>query len=229
MKKTIDSSIVYHEERLKPIFHCDANTLALGPGVGLAPKRHNFALRILKTIAYIPLRRKIPGVGGWRWVDASILHWRYQHVGIFWRYLTLKFALAPTPTPDASQWNIGGVGPSGFGADVGHVHFMFFVLISFAFCSQRKPSFQWNMGLTCWYLKTLKFALPPTRNLKFAFPPTPTPNACQWNIGGVGSPGVGACVGHVHFMLFVSISFALGHKTQTCFSGIWAKKIRQLR
>ena len=79
--------------------------------------------------------------------DARILRWRYQHVGIFWRYLTLKFALAPTPTPDASQWNIGGVGPSGVGAGVGIVNFMFFVLISFAFCSQRKPSFQWNMGV----------------------------------------------------------------------------------
>ena len=29
--------------------------------------------------------------------------------------------------PDASQWNIGGVGPSGVGAGVGHVHFIFFV------------------------------------------------------------------------------------------------------
>ena len=55
----------------------------------------------------------------------------------------LKFALAPMPTPDACQWNIGGVGPSGVGAGV-----MFFVLISFAFCSQLKPSFQWNMGFT---------------------------------------------------------------------------------
>ena len=62
----------------------------------------------------------------------------------------LKFALAPTPTPDASQWNIGGVGPPGVGAGVGHVHFMFFVLITFAFSSQRKPSFQWNMGLKAW-------------------------------------------------------------------------------
>ena len=34
----------------------------------------------------------------------------------------------------------------GVGAGIGHVHFMFFVLISFAFCSQRKPSFRWNMG-----------------------------------------------------------------------------------
>ena len=41
----------------------------------------------------------------------------YHHVGIFWRYPrrqsptpTLKFALPPTPTPDASQWNIAGVG-----------------------------------------------------------------------------------------------------------------------
>ena len=56
-----------------------------------------------------------------------------MNVGIFWRYLTLKFvlalmqnlkiALAPTPTPDASRWNIGGVGSSG----VGHVYFMLFV------------------------------------------------------------------------------------------------------
>ena len=69
--------------------------------------------------------------------DVRILRWRYQYVGIFWRYLTLKFALAPTPNPDASQWNIGGVGPSGVGGGVGHVHFMFFVLISFAFCSQQ--------------------------------------------------------------------------------------------
>ena len=36
----------------------------------------------------------------------------------------------------------------GVGAGVGHVHFMFFVLISFAFSSQRKPSFRWNMGLS---------------------------------------------------------------------------------
>ena len=36
--------------------------------------------------------------------DARIWRW------IFWRYLTLKFASPPTPTPDVSQWNIGCVG-----------------------------------------------------------------------------------------------------------------------
>ena len=50
------------------------------------------------------------------------------------------------PTPDASQWNIGGVGPSGVGGGIGHVHFRLFVSISFAFGRQRKCSFQWNMG-----------------------------------------------------------------------------------
>ena len=35
-------------------------------------------------------------------------------------------------------------GPNARG--VGHVHFMFFMLISFALGSQSKPSFQWNMG-----------------------------------------------------------------------------------
>ena len=35
------------------------------------------------------------------------------------------------------------------------------------------------------------------------------PNMSQWNILHVGSLGIGACVGHVDFMLFLSISFAL--------------------
>ena len=52
----------------------------------------------------------------------------------------------------------------------------------------------------CWYLKMLKFALPPTGN----------PNASQWNIGCIGSQTQISCVGHVHFIFFVSISFALG-------------------
>ena len=67
----------------------------------------------------------------------------------------LKFALPLMPTPDGSQWNIGGVGPSGIGAGVGHVDFRLFVSISFAFGSQRKRSFQWNMGLN-FFFQTLR-------------------------------------------------------------------------
>ena len=40
---------------------------------------------------------------------------------------------------------------------------------------------------TCWYLKTLKFALPQTPNLKFVLPPMQTTNANQWIKGCVGS------------------------------------------
>ena len=47
-----------------------------------------------------------------------------------------------------------------------------------------------------------------------------TPDGSQWNIGGVGSSGIGAR--HVHFMLFVLISFALGKQRKHVFSGIWA-------
>ena len=36
-------------------------------------------------------------------------------------------------------------------------------------------------------------------------------------MGCVGSPGVGACVGHVHSMLFVSIAFALGSQHKCSF------------
>ena len=35
-------------------------------------------------------------------------------------------------------------------------------------------------------------------------------DASRWNIGCIGSPHIGACIGHVHFMSFVSISFVLG-------------------
>ena len=46
------------------------------------------------------------------------------------------------------QWNIGCVGSLALGLCVGHVHFIFFVLISFASGTQRKPVFWWNMGLS---------------------------------------------------------------------------------
>ena len=42
----------------------------------------------------------------------------------------------------------GGVGPSDVGTGVGRVHFRLCVSISFAFGSQHKHSFQWNMGLS---------------------------------------------------------------------------------
>ena len=44
------------------------------------------------------------------------------------------------------------------------------------------------------------------------------PNASRLNIGCVGSPCVGAHIGHVHFMMFVSISFKVGYPTQMRFS-----------
>ena len=100
---------------VKPIFHCNAKYLASGFG------------------------------------DARILRWGCQHVGILEPTQTLKFAsppmqnlefaFPPTRNPNASQWNIGGVG-----AGIGHVHFRLFVSISFAFGGQLKCSLQWNMG-----------------------------------------------------------------------------------
>ena len=90
--------------------------------------------------------------------DARKLRWRYQHVGILEPTQNVKFAspptqnvkfaLPPTPTPDASQWNIGGFGSPTQDFCVGHIHFMLFMSISFASGTQRKLVFQWNMGLT---------------------------------------------------------------------------------
>ena len=58
---------------------------------------------------------------------------------------------------------------------------------------------------TCWYLKTLKFALPSTPILKFVLPPMQNPSVSQWNIGCIGSPKQNLRVGHVHFFFFQSI------------------------
>ena len=115
-------------ECIKPTFHCDAKTFALGPGVGLDPQRQNFASGI-PTCWYLKMRNP--------------------------RRQTLIFALPPMPTPDASQWNIGGVGSPTQNIRVGHVHFMLFMSISLASGTQRKHSFQWNMGLRKPYLNLL--------------------------------------------------------------------------
>ena len=88
--------------------------------------------QLLKPIFHCDAKYLALGVGVGQCPDARILRWRYQHVGIFWRYLTLKFASPPTPNlefafspmrnPNANQWNIGGVGYSGVG-----MYFMLFV------------------------------------------------------------------------------------------------------
>ena len=166
--------------------------------------------------------------------DARILRWGYQHVGFWEPTQTLKFAFYLTQNPNASQWNIGCVGSLALGLCIGHVHFIFYVLISFALGSRRKCSFQWNMGLkpifhcnarnlasavgvgqcprrqnlaleipTCWYILALPYA-------KICFTPDAKPQrqpveySLRWVLG------VGSRVGHVHFIFFVSISFALG-------------------
>ena len=91
---------------------------------------------------------------------------------------------------------------------------------------------------TCCYLKTLKFALPPTRmlkknlinlftnirqmcrisfflaNAKICVTPNANPQGKRWNIGRVGSPRQNSRGGHVDFMLFVSLSLALGSQRE---------------
>ena len=57
--------------------------------------------------------------------------------------------------------------------------------------------------------KITKICVTPNANFKICLPPTHNPNASQWNMGCVGSPTQNFCVGHVDFMLFVLISFAL--------------------
>ena len=102
----------------------------------------------------------------WRWVllrrlTQKIVLLRYLTQKIptcwyFWRWVRHIFCVLPDAKPkscvlpDANprrqpveyrwRWVLA------LGLCVGHVHFIFFVLISFAFCSRRKPVFRWNMG-----------------------------------------------------------------------------------
>ena len=87
-------------------------------------------------------------VGPWRWLspptplfcvgDTNMLvSEKAQKINLsFSRRKNKKIAFLPTQNPNASQWNIGCVG---------HVHFIFFVLISFA--SGTQPVFLVEYGL----------------------------------------------------------------------------------
>ena len=106
---------------VKPIFHCDAKTLALGPGVGLTPPTPQFC------------------VG-----DTNMLVSKNAKICVT-PNANSKICIIPTQTPNASQWNIGGVGSSGIGTHVGHVYFMLFVhhfprCASFSALATRKLS-----------------------------------------------------------------------------------------
>ena len=96
----------------------------------------------LSIKAYIPLRRKTTGVG-----SANMLVSKNAKFALS-PTRNIKFVLPRTQLPSASQWNIGCVGSLMQNCRVGHVHFMLFVLISFALVTQRESSLQWNMGLT---------------------------------------------------------------------------------
>ena len=61
---------------------------------------------------------------------------------VFYPTRNLKFAFYPMRNPNASQWNIGCVVSLALCLCSWHVHFIFFVLISFELGSRRKRSFQ---------------------------------------------------------------------------------------
>ena len=82
--------------------------------------------------AYIPLRRKIM-LGTFASPNAKDSSFALPNAKN--TNMLVSFALGDTNfsrftrriLADASQWNIGGIGPSGVGAGVGHVHFFFCV------------------------------------------------------------------------------------------------------
>ena len=57
--------------------------------------------------------------------------------------------------------------------------------------------------------KNAKIWVTPNANAKICVTPNANPQRSRWNIGCVGSSMQNSHVGHVDFMLFVIISFAL--------------------
>ena len=113
---------------LKLIFHCNANPFALGPRVGLDPKRENFVLGI-PTCWYLKGQRKPCAPNAKPWGPN----------------------VKPC-APNVSQWNILRVGSPGVEARVGHVDFMLFVSISFALAKANAISCGiWALGLSYRY------------------------------------------------------------------------------
>ena len=114
-------------ERVKPIFHQNAKYLASGTFASPNPRNSTSASpNMLVSFA----------LG-----DANFL----RRPCTFHFFCVDFFALG-SKCKHNSQWNIGGVGSLALGLCIGHVHFIFFVLISFASDTLRKPVFQWNMG-----------------------------------------------------------------------------------
>ena len=108
--------------------------------------------------AYIPPEPKTIGVGSWRWLTPDTPHVSLGDTNMLVSENAKtpdakpKICVLPNAKPKRKpvEYRLRWVPTQNSG--VVHVHFMFFVLISFALGSQREPSFQWNMGLSIFSL-----------------------------------------------------------------------------
>ena len=97
-----------------------------------------FALGNAKVLSFALADAKVP--------DARYFAF-WWNIGSTFHFLCVNFIALGSKHKPYFQWNIGCLGSLALGLCVGHVHFIFFVLISFAFCSRRKPVFSVEYGL----------------------------------------------------------------------------------
>ena len=122
---------------LKPIFHQNVKSFALGTFASPNAKDSTFAL---------PNARNTNMLVSFALGDANFLRWPCT----FHFFVYISFASGSQREPHLHR-NIGGVGSSG----VGHVHFMYISCclciifrVGYAKISQRRGKFQWNMGFS---------------------------------------------------------------------------------
>ena len=118
---------------VKPIFHQNAKLLALGTFASPNARKRTFASPNARNTNML-VSLALGDTNFWRW--ACTFH-----------FLCVNFFEFGSKRKPHFQWNIGCVGSLALGLCVGHVHFIFFVLISFAFCRRRKPVFSVEYGL----------------------------------------------------------------------------------
>ena len=119
---------------LKPIFHCNAKSFALGTFASPNAKDSTFAL---------PNARNTNMLVSFVLGDINFLRWPCT----FLFFVYISFALGSQRKPHF-QWNIGGGGSPTQLFRFGHVHFMLFIPFFFCVGYQKRMLFSVEYGLT---------------------------------------------------------------------------------
>ena len=110
-------------------------------------------LNVVTTKAYIPLQRKIPGVGGWHWAMPPTPEFCVGDTNMLVSW-SQRICISPDANPRSQSVEYRWRWAFWCWPCIFHVYFMYISCclciifrVGYAKISRRKGSFQWNMGL----------------------------------------------------------------------------------